>query len=409
MPIKRTKPKKTGVPGVYKDGPRRFLVRTWWTDPRTGKQRKREGVATSLAEAVVLKETLRQPAAKRKRTRPRFGAYAEQWLEERAEVLALSTRERYIGSLAHLTAHFGDYWVDALAPGDIRRWRDRQAKQYARPTVNGWLRVLRQCLEDAVEDGVLPGNPARSVKVLSERRTKGKRGTALSVVEFGRFLTTVAILTESGELAEDIARMLLTLAWTGMRRGELLALRWDDIVEDELGIERAVYRGAEKATKTDDPRVVAIAPPLTEVLNAQRQWLVRTQHPGLESGLVFPARLQQAKGAASRRGSDELVWFRGGATLDRPLAKVVEKGKLPAISLHSFRRTWENLLRRAGVDQLVRRSLAGWRTEDAQDIYAGVDKGERQAAVASMVALVEEQNQHPAPTPGQNHVERRKR
>ncbi len=46
------------------------------------------------------------------------------------------------------------------------------------------------------------------------------------------------------------------------------------------------------------------------------------------------------------------------------------------------------MLRQAGVDQLVRRSLAGWRSDNAQRIYAGIDKRERDAAGDAMVRLV---------------------
>ena len=61
---------------------------------------------------------------------------------------------------------------------------------------------------------------------------------------------------------------------------------------------------------------------------------------------------------------------------------------IPPISPQSFRRTLENLLREAGVQQLVRRALAGWRTEKAQGIYASVDRGKRDAAGEAVVRLV---------------------
>jgi integrase len=76
--------------------------------------------------------------------------------------------------------------------------------------------------------------------------------------------------------------------------------------------------------------------------------------------------------------------------LRKPIAKVVEAASLKEITLHSFRRTYENLLRQAGVDDLTRRSLAGWRTETAQEIYARVDKSERVTAVQAMATLVGE-------------------
>jgi len=70
-------------------------------------------------------------------------------------------------------------------------------------------------------------------------------------------------------------------------------------------------------------------------------------------------------------------------------AQVVRKSGIPEISVQSLRRTWENLLRAAGVPDLVRRSIAGWRTKKAQAIYADVKKKERDAASNAVLRLVE--------------------
>lgn len=144
----------------------------------------------------------------------------------------------------------------------------------------------------------------------------------------------------------------------------------------------------EKTLKTDDPRIVPVPAPLAAVLDEQRRWLLEEQHAGLASGLVFPARLQHAKAGRTRRGDGELCWYRSLSVLDRPLRLVVAKAGVPEISVHSFRRTYENLLRRAGVDDLVRRSMAGWRSEQAQAIYAGVDRTERAQASERMLQLM---------------------
>ena len=388
MPIRRNRPKATSVPGIWKDASDRYLVRVWWRDQKTGKKRKREAVATSFREAVLLKEKLREVEPTERSLRLRFADYAEQWIKENADGLAPSTRDRYIVALAHAATQFGDFWMDAIDARDVRRWRDRNAKSYAHPTVNGWHRVLKVVLDQAVEENVITNNPARAVRSLTERRTQGKRGQALSAEQLRACFEAIDDLAAAGEIAEDIARMLIVIGWTGIRRGELMALRFDDVGNGELRVERAVYRGQSKGTKTDDPRRVALPAPAANAIQRQRLWLVHEQHPGLVSGLVFPARLRQAKGGASRQGKAELSWFRSGSVLDEPLAKVVAHAGIPPVSLHSFRRTYENLLRQAGVDQLVRRSLAGWRTDDAQEIYAGVDKRERDAAGVAMVQLV---------------------
>jgi integrase len=234
----------------------------------------------------------------------------------------------------------------------------------------------------------LATNPARSVKALHVGRTRGRRGTALSLEEFKRFLVAVDLLAADATIPEDVARGLLTLAWTGCRRGEVLALRWSDYVDGELRIERSVWNGQEKATKTDDPRRITVVGPLAKVLEEQRRWLESTEHDGRDSGLIFPSNAMHARAGATRRGSEDVRWFRGGTVFYGPLRKVVAAAAIPEITVHSLRRTSENLLRKAGVDNLVRRAMAGWRTETAQAIYATVDRSERDAAAGAVVRLV---------------------
>jgi len=390
MPIKKDRPVKTGVPGIVMLGPERFLVTRWFTDSHTGKRRKREKVVEgTLAEAVVERERLLGAPPTRRPTRLRFGALSERWLEENGSRLAPSTKQRYKGTLAHASVAFGRMYVDQMVASDIRSWRLAMAKHFAPATVNGFVRVLRVVLDDPVADGILPRNPARLVRALPEGRTKGKRGTSLSLDEFRRFLVAVPALVKAKKISPVKARMLLTLAWTGMRKGELLELRWSDYVEGELRIERSVYRRVAKATKTDDPRRVTVVEPLARVLEEQRQFLLRSQHPGLSTGLIFPADPRHARAGATRRGVDELCWYCSPSCLRGPLDKVVAEAEVPPISPQSFRRTWENLLRRAGVDNVVRRAVSGWRTETAQGIYATVAREERDQAADSIVALVQ--------------------
>ena len=398
MPIKKNRPKKTKVPGIWQDGEDRFLVRARWTDPKTMKRMKREDVAESYEGALKLLAELRGAAPEAATIRQRFSDYVEQWMREHGNELAATTRERYIAELARIVTVLGEHFVDAIDEADVRRWRDALAKEVAHSTVNAHLRTLRVVLEPLVRRGVLNRNPARDVPALKEGRTKGARGRALDAEQLGALIDATRELMGDA-FGEDLGRMILVLAWTGMRRGELLALKWEDYANGELHVCRALCKTTrtEKTTKTDDPRLVPVAEPLARILYEQRAWLVRTEHPGLACGLMFPADPGHAKAGLTRRKLDEMCWYRSGSCLDKPLRAVVDKAKIPKISLHSFRRTYENLLRRAGVNDLVRRSLAGWRTEQAQAIYADVDREERRAASSRMQALVEGT---PAGTPG---------
>lgn len=389
MPITSHRLKSTCVKGILMDEEGRYIVRARWTDERTGKRRKREKiVAGTLAQALVVKEEMvGQEETIEKPTRQRFSDYAEQWIEEHAKEVNESTRVYRNVALAHAIIGLGDYYVDALETADIRRWKTNAIGEYSPSTINGWHRVVKQVLDQAVEDGLINKNPARSVKALREGRTRGPRGTSLSLKDFNLFLDTIQKL-KGNALSEDIARLILMLAWTGLRKGEALALKWSDRSHEEIYVERSVWNRKEKATKTDDPRIIYVVEPLAMVLDEQRQWLLKEQHPGLESDLMFPASPQHAKAGMSRRDGAAVSWYRSSSVLTKPLKLIVDESGIPPISAHSLRRTWENLWRLAGVDKLVRSTQAGWRTETAQAIYAEVSPEERKAAGSAVVELV---------------------
>jgi integrase len=415
VPIKhRDTSTRTRYPGVRRLARGRWLVRKSWVDPQTGRETERHKVVRgTLEQAVRARAALRPETKTAPRSRPRFGPYAADWLERAAERgLAPSTLERYTGDVAHLQVAFGDWWVDAIDSTALDAWQTRAAGKAAAPTVNGWLRTLRLILDRAAGAGLIHGNPARACQTLPEGRTGGARGGSLTPPQFRQLLDAVRDLGALGaadELARatrraagehfprtrphpglppDLARMLVVLAWTGARLGEICALRFDDLVEGELRLERSVWRGAEKTTKTNDPRRITLVAPLTEAIEAQRRWLLERQHPGLNTGLVFPASPIQAAAGQARRRASEPDWHRSPSSVRDALTAACAHARVPRISPHGLRRTFEDLLREAGVEDLVRRAVAGWRSGTAQGIYATVRRDERDAAAAAVVDLV---------------------
>lgn len=427
MPQKLGWDRPTKLPGIRQDGPERYRVTVTWID-RAGRRKVRKRIARTLADAVAVRDGLRESPEAQPRSRERFADFVQRWLAQHARILAPSSVERYTLDIAHAIHDergLGPLYVDAIRVEDVREWRSLQ--QGSASTINTRLRTLRQCLDAAVADGLLSSNPAKAIKPLREGRTQGRRGRSLEPAEFARFVAAArdpANLIQPGQrdgtktkVAADLARVVVTLAWTGMRKGEVFALKWSDIVDGEIHVERSVWEGHEKLTKTDDPRRVVVVTPLREVIEEHRRWLVATQHPGLESGLVFPASSRQARAGARRRGG-EARWWRSKSSVDTPLRRLVAASGVTDISAHSLRRTFEDLGRRAGVDQLVRRAVAGWRTETAQGIYATVDRSEREAAAEAVLQLVAAQGVsvtpagHPRPknaeTPGRSRSETRR-
>ncbi len=158
-----------------------------------------------------------------------------------------------------------------------------------------------------------------------------------------------------------------------MRAGELYALEWDDIDRpgERLFIRRAVWRGEVGTTKTNAEREVPMPPLVADALEAHRAWMIREQHPGLSTGLVFPSDVGTHRWPSSLRKALDLAC--DGARLDIRVSAPV------------LRRTFNTLMVAQAVDRIVLRSIIGHSSEEMTERYAGVRLEEKAAAVARLV------------------------
>src|SRR5512133_541250 len=161
-----------------------------------------------------------------------------------------------------------------VAPDDVPRRPVRIGN--APGTISNALTPFREMLGHAVEWGYLSANPAVGVK---RPRVPRQEMHALAPDEVGRML----------EAADEEWRTLLLCAvTTGLRQGELLALRWGDVDWNSarLWVRRSVdRRGRFKETKTaGSVRAVALTPTLVSAL---RRHQLASRFSG-EGELVFP-------------------------------------------------------------------------------------------------------------------------
>lgn len=119
---------------------------------------------------------------------------------------------------------FGDYNLSAVNPAMVAKWRDELSKNLAPQTVQHYLAVLNRLYKAAARDFGIPlplGNPVAAVRMPTisngrERRLEGDEETRLLAaldISRGKHLKTVVLLALE----------------TAMRRGELLALRWEHV------------------------------------------------------------------------------------------------------------------------------------------------------------------------------------
>jgi site-specific recombinase XerD len=182
--------------------------------------------------------------------------FAREWIDERDDErsgLKRSTRRGYRAIIeTHLIPALGRRplaVIDGPVLADYIRAKDQAGLGPA--TINRHLNLLHKLYEDARCDrGLVRSNPAKDVRRPREPR---RRHRALKPAEIA------AVLRAFGELEQDdwtrqVRTMFLVLVATGLRRGELLGLRWKDVSIAVPGEETLTVRETWVCGAPDTPK-----------------------------------------------------------------------------------------------------------------------------------------------------------
>lgn len=216
---------------------------------------------------------------------------------------------------------FGDERVDWISVDDVREYlRDLDGKVAPR-TVNAHRQVLASVFADAVARGWRDGNPATAV---AKRRQPAPPSLEVFTADEVEAIARAA----GGELGA----LIIVAAMTGLRRGELVALRWRDVrfKQPALHVERAVSDGQIKRPKSGKARTVPLADRPLAVLRelSERQWWTA---PG---DLVFP------RSDGRMRHPD---------AVSQAFCRARDAAGAPPLRFHDLRHTFGTMLARAGV------------------------------------------------------------
>ena len=164
-------------------------------------------------------------------SKQRFGDYLRNWLDNHAASIGPRTFEGYNDRAIHVIDGLGHIALSELRPEHIQRYLTQKLKAGRRDGKPGGLsgatvlkhyQLIREALGHAVKNQILAYNPAEAVH---PPKIQYKEMMALNEGE-------VQILLEAFKDTQWLP-IVHTALWTGMRRSELLGLRWKDI--DLLG------------------------------------------------------------------------------------------------------------------------------------------------------------------------------
>jgi integrase len=147
----------------------------------------------------------------------------------------------------------------------------------ARGTVSVVLAVMRSMLEAAVEDGLIPANPCSKLGQAFRLgvSTEPERVKALDQDQVSAVLGAVHMAEQSHD--RRFYPLLFTIARTGLRIGEAIGLKWEDLDfgSRRLLVRRAVSGGKVGTPKSGRERTVSMSPQLVETLGQHRRDLTR--------------------------------------------------------------------------------------------------------------------------------------
>ena len=303
-----------------------------------------------------------------------LGEWLGRWLEEyKKPILRPSTYSGYGKDIEnHILPYLGAKKLTQLKTADIQKHYNRllesgrkndigKGKGLANATVRGIHMVLREALDSAVREGLIPRNPADGT---SPPKIHRKEKQVLTKDELENFMK----LIENDEVWYDF---FYTEIITGMRQGEICGLRWEDFDEAKgtLRVARSVDFVKKELvigeTKTDDGNRTIYLPDSLWRLLAERK-------KGAVSEWIFPNLLKP-----------ELPL--DPAKAYRQFKKLLEIGELPDIRFHDLRHTFTSHAANSGIAPKTLSEIVGHsKASFTLDTYAHVT-GDMQKNAANIV------------------------
>ena len=279
------------------------------------------------------------------------GMLFERYKRHQKTRIRSTTYDRLVGILITLQANLPEQ-AKAITKRTVAEYIDTRSEMVKPGTIAKEISVLKHCLKLAVEWGELNQNPAAGARL--PKLPPGKT----------RYLTPGELRAALETAPEWMRAPMAFAAATGIRRGELLALRWMDVDIEK----RRLYL---RDTKNGQARILPLSGPAMQVLGSLPE--------GAASDLVF----------AGVKGHHLSIYTK----------RVFQRLGITDASFHTLRHTFASWMAMQGADLYVVGQILGHKTPRMTQRYAHLSPDYMAGAMEKLDGVMERALALNAPEP----------
>ena len=320
----------------------------------SGKEKKESGFRTKAEAESALANALNKAQADTNSTVNKDITFAEAsdlHIKLYAEVhLKKSTCDGYKGYLKyHLLPVFGKMKIVDITKTAIEELvKSKIQEGKSNQTINHLINLMSAILQRMVEDDIISKNQARRVRKME---IKSKEVRILESAEMD------VVLDVAKKFYPEFYPLLFTAILTGLRRGELMGLKWSKInwITNQINVDASFHKGMLTTPKTKHSvRKVKMCQELAKVL---KEWKLKC--PKGDKDLVFPNE------SGNFQDADNMV--------KRKFEPIIRKAGIDKVTWKSLRHTFVSILISQNVNpKYIQKQVGHGSYKVTMDIYGHI-------------------------------------
>lgn len=364
-----------------KDGKQKYRVRINYIDS-LGKARQIERVAYGMDSAKQLERELAVKVSEELPSGITVKRLYDEYMKAKIHEVRESTyRKSETNLLLHVLPYLGEMKLDKLSTQVLEMWKqDISSGNYSIRTKKNIFGEFRALLNWGVKMEYIQKNPLLKLGNFRSSMELGKEMDFYTPEEFLKFIKIAKQKAESSESLMDWGFYIFFMIafYTGMRKGEINALTWEDIKGDNISITKSItqkLRGEDRITPPKNQssiRCIEIPLPLKDALDAHY------------------------KRCSEQESFKDSFFICGGpkalrdTSLQNANQRFADEAGIKCIRIHDFRHSHASLLANEGINiQEIARRLGHSNATITLKTYSHLYPREKERAIKILNKIVD--------------------